>query len=75
MTENDCNKYMQPISKDNLHGTFHMVPFIFGKFSEPPLITVCKTKFFFRRVSVYAPGTIDVNKMLTSLSTIIQAMR
>ena len=48
-----------------------MVPFIFGKFGEPPLITVCKESFF-HRVSVYEPGTIDVNKMLTSLSTIIE---
>ena len=44
-----------------------MVPFIFGKFGEPP----CVKESFFRRVSVYEPGTIDVNKMLTSLSTII----
>ena len=45
-----------------------MVPFIFGKFCEPP----CVKERFFHRVSVYEPGTIDLNKMLTSLSTIIE---
>ena len=44
-----------------------MVPFIFGKFGEPP----CVKERFFHRVSVYEPGTIYVNKMLTSLSMII----
>ena len=44
-----------------------MVPFIFGKFGEQP----CVKERFFHCVSVYEPGTIDVNKMLTSLSTII----
>ena len=44
-----------------------MVPFIFEKFGEPP----CVKESFFHRLSVYEPGTIDVNKMLTSLSTII----
>ena len=47
-----------------------MVPFIFGKLAELPLITVCKS--FFHRVPIYEPGTIDMNKMLTSLSTIIE---
>ena len=46
-----------------------MVPFIFGKFGEPRFI---KESFFFHRVSVYEPGTIDVNKLVTSLSTIIE---
>ena len=46
----------------------YMVQFIFGKFGEPPL----KKKVIFHRVSVHEPGTIDVNKMLTSLSTIIE---
>ena len=46
----------------------YMVHFIFGKFGEPLL----KKKVFFRRVSVYEPGTIEVNKMLKSLSTIIE---
>ena len=45
-----------------------MVPFIFGKFGEPPLIK----ESFFQHVSVYEPGTIDANKMLTSLSTIME---
>ena len=45
----------------------YMVPFIFEKFGKPP----CVKESFFHRVSVYEPGTIDVNKMLTSLSTII----
>ena len=45
-----------------------MVPFIFGKFGEPP----CVKESFFHRVSVHEPGTIDVNKMLTSLSTITE---
>ena len=44
-----------------------MVPFVFEKFGEPP----CVKESFFHRVSVYEPGTIDVNKILTSLSTII----
>ena len=44
-----------------------MVPFIFEKFGEPP----CVKESFFHRVSVYEPGTIDVNKILTSISTII----
>ena len=44
-----------------------MVPFIFEKFGEPRVLK----KAFFHRVSVYEPGTIDVNKLLTSLSTII----
>ena len=54
------------ISNQNRKITY-MVPFIFGTFGEPP----CVKERFFHRVSVYEPGTIDVNKMLTSLSTII----
>ena len=45
----------------------YMVPFIFGRFGEPP----CVKERFFHRVFVYEPKTIDVNKMLTSLPTII----
>ena len=45
----------------------YMVPFIFGKFGEPPYVK----ENFFHRVSVYEPGTINVNKMLTSLFTTI----
>ena len=43
-----------------------MIPFIFGKLGKPPLIK----ESFFHHVSVYDPGIVDVNKMLTSLSTI-----
>ena len=57
------------MSKDNLQ---YMVSFIFGKFGEPRLITVFVKESFFHRVSVYEPVTIDMNKMLTSLSTIIE---
>ena len=45
----------------------YTVTFIFGKFGEPP----CVKERFFHHVFVYEPGTIDVSKMLTSLSTII----
>ena len=45
-----------------------MVPFIFGEIRQKQYVK----ESFFHRVSVYEPGTIDVNKMLTSLSTIIE---
>ena len=56
-------KYKQSKSKDILHGTFH-----FREIRR----TAFEKESFFHRVSVYEPGTIDVNKMLTSLSTIIE---
>ena len=48
-----------------------MVPFIVWKVGEARLITVCNRKLF-HRVSVYESGTIDVNKISTSLFTIIE---
>ena len=54
---------MQSKSKDTLYGTFH-----FREIRR----TAFEKESFFHRVSVYEPGTIDVHKMLTSLSTIIE---
>ena len=62
MTEN--NKH---ISNQYRKITYRL-PFIFAKFGEPPLIK----ESFSHPVSVYEPGTIDANKMLSSLSTIIE---
>ena len=64
MTENNWEKNISnQKSKDILHGTFH-----FREIRR----TAFEKESFFHRVSVYEPGTIEVNKMLTSLSTIIE---